>query len=84
MQHLDVGVELLADAVPDERLDDPQLVRTRVIFDRPADVADRAAGADRLDALPGGLLGDSDEIAALLVDVADEERGVRVTVHAAT
>ena len=82
VQHLDVGVELLADAVADERPDDAVAVRLGVVLDGPADVADRPARAHGLDAVPHALLGDAHELAADRVDVADEERGVGVAVHA--
>ena len=43
---------------------------------------ERAAGLDRLDAEPHRFFGDAHELLALRVDVADEERGVGVAVHA--
>ena len=52
MQDLDVGVELLADAVADERPDHAVAVLLGVVLDRPADVAERATRLDRLDAVP--------------------------------
>ena len=81
VQHLDVGVELLADAVADERPHHAVAVLLGVVLDGPADVADRPPGLHGLDAVPGALLGDPHELAALGIDVADEERGVGVAVH---
>ena len=75
-------MELLADAVADEAADDPEPGRLGVGLDGPADVGERAAGAHRGDAELEALAGDLDEAAALLVDLADEERGVGVAVDA--
>ena len=45
MQHLDVGVELLADAVTDEGADDAVAMAIGVFLDGPADVAERSTRA---------------------------------------
>ena len=64
VQHLDVAVELLADPVADERPDHAVAVLLGVVLDRPADVAERAARPDGLDAVPHRLLGHPHELAA--------------------
>ena len=76
-------MELLADAVADERPDDAVAELLRMRFDRLADVVQRATRLDRFDAQPHRLLGDAHELPALRVDVADEERGVGIAVYAA-
>ena len=45
MQDLQVGVELLTDAVADERPDDAERCFVGMAFDRPPDVGERAARA---------------------------------------
>ena len=83
VQDLDVGVELLADPVSDECSYDAVLVLLGVVLDGAADVGERPTGLRSLDAEPHALLGHAHELAALGVDLADEEGGVRIAVHAA-
>ena len=67
------GVELLADAVTDEGAYDAEARRFRVGLDRAADLVQRRAGPDLLDALPERFVGHIDEAAPLVVAVADAE-----------
>lgn len=82
VQNLDVGVEVLADAVADERADNAHLVLLRVHLDGTTDLVDHHAGLHGFDAVPHALLRHADELLVLVADVADAERGIRVTVHA--
>ena len=77
------GVELLADAVTDESTHDTEAraLRRASWIARPMSLH-AAAGLNRVDALPHRFLGDLHELAAGVVDVADEERRVAVAVHA--
>ena len=81
VQHLDVGVELLTDAVADEGPYHSELVGVSVVFDSTADVGERPIGLDGFDAPPHAFLGDSDEFAIGVVDLTHEEGGVGVTMH---
>src|SRR5436190_1320402 len=67
------GVELLADAVADERPHHREPRRFGVVLDRTSDVVEPGAGANRVDRLPQRFLGDLDEPATFVVDVADQE-----------
>ena len=82
VQHRGRGVELLTDAVADERAHDAEARRFRVGLDRAADLVEARAGPHLVDALPQRFLRDLHEPAALVVDVADEEGRVAVAVHA--
>ncbi len=82
VQHLNVGVELLTDAVADERPHHAVFVLVGVFFDGSANVGERAIGLHGLDALPHAFFGHADELSVGLVDLADEEGGVGVAVHA--
>jgi hypothetical protein len=53
-----------------------------VVLDGLADVGDGAPGSHRLDAALHGLAGHPHQPARLLVDLADEERGIGVAVDA--
>ena len=83
VQDLQVGVELLADAVADERPHDAEraLASAWSSMARPMSESGRP-GLHRLDAAHQALAGDPHQALRAVVDVADEERGVGVAVHA--
>jgi len=65
---LEVGVELLADAVTDEVAHDAELVGVRVVFDRLADHVERAARAHFGDRPLEARTRDVDQSARRIVD----------------
>ncbi len=79
---LQIGVELLADPVADEVAHHAEPLGFGVILDRLADGVDRVARHRGGDAEGGAVAGDLHQFTRALVDVADEERGVGVAVHA--
>ncbi|CAB4695101.1 unannotated protein [freshwater metagenome] len=83
MQDLDIGVKLLADAVSDERTHHAVAVRFGVRLDGLTDVAYWPIGANGLDAFPHAFFGHLDQVAAGLVDIADQECCVGIAVNAA-
>ena len=82
VQHLNVGMELLADAVPDERPNDSHAMGLRVILDRFTDVTQWLTWNNGFDALPHALFGNFHQQLALVIDIADKKSRVRVAVDA--
>ena len=81
VQHLNVGVKLLADAVTDECAHDAHAMNLGVILNCFADIAERTIGLHSFDAEPQTFLGDFDKFAINLAHVADKESCVGVAVN---
>ncbi len=82
VQHLHIGVELFADSVADERAHNTEMMLLRVVLDRTTDVAERTPRNDGLDAVPHALFGHLHKVATGLIDIADQERGIGIAMHA--
>ena len=80
MEHLDVRVKLLADAVADECSHDTKLVLLGARLNRLSDVTQRTARNNRLNSSPHAFLGDANEMCVLIGDCPDGKGRVGVTV----
>ena len=82
VKHLNVGVELLANAVANERPHDAQLVLFCSRLDGLADIAERPARNNSLNAAPNTFFGHGNEVAVLVVNFSNGKRCVGVSMHA--
>ncbi len=81
VQNLNVGVELLTDAVTNERAHDTHFVFLGVILDGFTDDVEWFTGLNRFDTQPQAFFGDPHQTAVLVADLANEEGGIGVAMN---